>query len=204
MDKTPTFTSHAGGWGRRPSTGATLGLVILASTTIPGVTNTGYLVVCNTAPPKEAISNFTVPTPENVERLPSENLKVIRDYFKPAISDLASAFGVTRQSIYNWVNGAPVNEENYSKLQDLARAADVLVLEGIEMNISLLKRKFSGGKTLFQIVSSGGSAQEAARQLATVYKREQEQRAYLDKLRAKRQSGAQSADFDLPAATRMV
>lgn len=54
----------------------------------------------------------------------------IREVLKPAVSDLATTFGVSRQSVYNWLNGEPVADENAAKLQGLAQAASVLAHEG--------------------------------------------------------------------------
>lgn len=204
MNKTPTYASHTGGWGRSTSTGATLGLMLIATTNVSGVASTGYLMLSSIPHQREMHGNSSEVVVECVERTPIENLQFIREYFNPAISDLASVLNVTRQSIYNWISGAPVKEENFSKLQDLAQAAVLLEKEGVAMNVSLLKRKFSNGKTLFQIVQSGESAQEAARQLANVYKREQNQRQRLEMLRGRKQSSVHSADFDLPAADLVV
>lgn len=133
-------------------------------------------------------------------RTPAEDLLRIRDVLKPAVSDLATTFGVSRQSIYNWLNGEPVAAENAVKLQDLAQAADLLNHEGITVNAVLLKRKFANGRTLLQVVQAGESARTAALQLAQIYRRETAQRERVAARFANRATRSPSADFDLPSA----
>jgi transcriptional regulator with XRE-family HTH domain len=134
-------------------------------------------------------------------RSPAEDLVRIREVLKPAVSDLATTFGVSRQSVYNWLNGEPVAEENAAKLQDLAEAADLLAHEGIAVNAALLKRKFTNGRTLLQVAQAGESARDAALQLVHIYKRETTQRERMAARFANRGKTAPSADFDLPSAS---
>jgi transcriptional regulator with XRE-family HTH domain len=133
-------------------------------------------------------------------RTPSENLSRIREVLNPAVSDLATTFGVSRQSVYNWLNGEPVANENAAKLQDLARAADVLAHEGVSINSALLKRKFANGRTLMQVAQAGESASEAAPMLIQIHKREAAQRERMNARFANRAKTPASADFDLPAS----
>lgn len=133
-------------------------------------------------------------------RNPAEDLVRIREVLKPAVSDLATTFGVSRQSVYNWLNGEAVADENAAKLQDLAQAADVLAHEGIEVNAALLKRKFANGRTLLQVAQAGESARDAALQLVHIHKREAAQRERMKARFANRPKTQPSADFDLPSA----
>ncbi|MBP8287066.1 MAG: hypothetical protein KAX57_09525 [Rhodoferax sp.] len=133
-------------------------------------------------------------------RTPGENLLRIREVLNPAISDLATTFGVSRQSVYNWLNGEPVADENAAKLQDLAQAADVLSHEGVSINAALLKRKIDNGRTLMQIAKAGESAMDAALMLVQIHKREAAQRERMNARFANRAKTPASADFDLPAA----
>jgi transcriptional regulator with XRE-family HTH domain len=133
-------------------------------------------------------------------RTPSENLSRIREVLKPAVSDLATTFGVSRQSVYNWLNGEPVADENAAKLRDLAEAADVLRHEGVSINAALVKRKFANGRTLMQVAQAGESAREAALLLVQIHKREAAQRERMHVRFANRAKTSPSADFDLPAS----
>lgn len=134
------------------------------------------------------------------ERSPKENLGRIREALSPAVSDLATTFGVTRQSVYNWANGEPIADENAEKLRDLAQAADLLVDAGVEVNANLLRRKFANGKTLFQVVQAGESARDAALLLIQISKREAEQRDRLNARLVNRPKTPATGDFDLPAS----
>lgn len=131
-------------------------------------------------------------------RTPSENLSRIREVLNPAISDLATTFGVSRQSVYNWLNGELVANENAAKLQDLAQASDLLEHEGISINSALLKRKFANGRTLMQVAQAGESARAAALMLIQLHKREATQRERMNARFANRSKSHASADFDLP------
>ena len=133
-------------------------------------------------------------------RTPSENLSRIRKVLNPAVSDLATTFGVSRQSVYNWLNGEPAADENAAKLQDLAQAADVLAHEGVGINAALLKRKFANGRTLMQVAQAGESARDAALILVQIHKREAVQRERMNARFANRAKTPASADFDLPAS----
>ena len=145
------------------------------------------------------VSAFEVAEIDQI-RTPSENLSRIREVLNPAVSDLATTFSVSRQSVYNWLNGEPVANENAAKLQDLARAADVLAHEGVSINSALLKRKFASGRTLMQVAQAGESASEAALMLIQIHKREAAQRERMNARFANRAKTPASADFDLPAS----
>jgi len=133
-------------------------------------------------------------------RTPAEDLARIREVLKPAVSDLAATFGVSRQSVYNWLKGEAVADENAARLQDLAQAADLLAYEGILSSAVLLKRKFANGRTLMQVAQSGESTRDAALQLVHILKREAVQRERMAARFANRAKAAPSADFDLPSA----
>lgn len=131
-------------------------------------------------------------------RTPAEDLARIREVLRPAVSDLATTLGVSRQSVYNWLNGEQVAEENAARLQDLAQAADVLAHEGIAVNAALLKRKFANGRTLMQVAQAGESARDAALMLVQIHKREAAQRERMNARLANRAKTPATADFDLP------
>ena len=133
-------------------------------------------------------------------RTPSEDLSRIREVLNPAVSDLAMTLGVSRQSVYNWLNGEPVADENAAKLQDLAQASDVLAHEGVSINTALLKRKFANGRTLMQVAQAGESARDAALMLIQIHKREAAQRERMNARFANRAKTPASADFDLPTS----
>ncbi|MDX8378929.1 MAG: hypothetical protein R8K48_02625 [Gallionella sp.] len=137
----------------------------------------------------------------NIEhcRTPSDDLARIREVLNPAVSDLAAALGVSRQSIYNWNKGEQVADENAENLRDLAKAADVLENEGVAINAALLKRKFTKGKNLMQVAQTGESAHDAALLLVDILKRESVQREQMNARFANRVKTPATADFDIPS-----
>ena len=195
------------GWGARPAaTGGsfsltktvgwlTAGVVVLAAVGTGGELQLEQLQ-------RAALSPSIISSPVaviEIVRTPSQDLIRIRQILSPAVSDLAITLGVARQSIYNWLNGESVTEENAGKLRDLAQAADVLSHEGIAVNSMLLKRKFANGKTLFQVAQAGESARDAAMVLVQILKRETEQRERMNARFANRGKTPATSDFDLPA-----
>jgi transcriptional regulator with XRE-family HTH domain len=133
-------------------------------------------------------------------RTPAEDLAHIREILHPAVSDLAATLNVSRQSVYNWLNGERVADENALRLRDLAQAADVFADEGISVNAAFLKRKFANGRTLLQVVAAGGSARDAALLFVQIHRIETAQR---ERIKARSRAHAKSpatADFDFPAA----
>lgn len=112
-------------------------------------------------------------------RSPADDLAQIRNVLHPAITDLASALGVSRQAVYTWQAGNAIAPENAARLADLAQAADVFAKEGLTTTAQMLKRRISKGKNLFEIVRDGGSAQTAAHTLIEILRREDSQRKLL-------------------------
>ena len=205
-----TATTY-GGWiiDRPAPTGVTstlvrwMGWMTAASAALTGIGTGGQLSLGqlqrSAQQARQMVSMVDVSEDEQA-RSPSENLSRIREVLKPAVSDLATTFGVSRQSVYNWLNGEPVADENAAKLQDLAQAADVLAHGGVNTNVALLKRKFANGRTLMQVAQAGESARDAAQMLVQLHKREAAQRERMSARFANRAKTPASADFDLPAS----
>lgn len=116
----------------------------------------------------------------------ADNLAKIRDVFKPAISDLANIFGVSRQAIYNWISGEEPIDVHARKIKDFADAADLVNESGLLISGHVLKRKIVDGKSLFELVESGASAKESMLNLLKILKRETEQRKQVEQRLAKR------------------
>ncbi|MBI5569654.1 MAG: helix-turn-helix transcriptional regulator [Desulfomonile tiedjei] len=141
------------------------------------------------------------PAPQSVaHRTPAENVTNIRKVLKPTVSELASLFRVSRQTVYDWQNGTQPGSDYEMKLEDLSRAADVFLTEGVPVTPYLLKRRVSGGKTLFDFVREGGSAEVVARQLTEMVLRELRQRRALDaRLTGRKPPATDYADAGVPA-----
>jgi DNA-binding transcriptional regulator YiaG len=210
-----TLNYDYGGWvpERATATGVTstvvrlVGWVTAAGAALAAVGTGGELSIEHLQRGAHQVQHMA-PTVEVAEvepvRTPTENLTRIREVLNPAVSDLATTFGVSRQSVYNWLNGGPVADENAAKLLDLAQAADVLAHEGVTVNAALLKRKFASGRTLLQVAQAGESARDAALMLVQIHKREAAQRERMNARFANRPRTPATADFDLPASNDHV
>ena len=138
--------------------------------------------------------------PAVAHRTPAENVTNIRNILKPTVSDLASLFQVSRQTVYDWQNGTQPAAEYKLKLDDLSRAADVFLMEGVPVTPYLLKRRVAGGKTLFDVAREGGSAEDTARQLSEIFLHEIRQRKALDaRLTGRKYPGTDYTDAGVPA-----
>ncbi|WP_345811823.1 hypothetical protein AAGS40_12910 [Paraburkholderia sp. PREW-6R] len=198
-----------GGWvtERPATTGGSSSLVRLvgwvaaagAALTVIGTGGHLSLERLQTGAQQALYSTADVAVVEDV-RTPAEDLARIREVLRPAVSDLAATLGVSRQSVYNWLNGEQVAEENAARLADLAQAADVLAHKGVAVNAALLKRRFANGRTLMQVAQSGESARDAALVLAQIHQRESAQRERMNARIANRAKTSATADFDLPSS----
>lgn len=137
-------------------------------------------------------------------RTPAEDLERIRKGLSPAMSDLAKSLNVSRQTIYNWLNGEPPTPEHAARLKDLALAADMFTEAGVVANGALLKRKVFQGKTLFESVREGSSARDSVQLLLQIVQREINQRERLATRFAGRTASQYFAVSDMMAANEEV
>ena len=128
---------------------------------------------------RQAVAEVDIAAQTDVVRTSAENLARIREILKPTITELANLFGVSLQAVYDWQAGKPLAQENAAKLEDLAKAADVLAATGIDGSSQLLRRNIAGSKSLLDVVREGGSATSAAQMLAQTLVREAKQRERL-------------------------
>lgn len=101
--------------------------------------------------------------------------------------------------MYDWQSDKPITAENAARLADLARAADVFAKEGLKTTSQILRRKISSDKNLLDIVQTGGSAEEAARRLIDIVRRELRQREALSVSLSSRISPPRKAFEDVGA-----
>lgn len=117
---------------------------------------------------------------------PAESLAFVRTVLRPSVADLAKAFGVSRQAIYDWQAGRAIAAENAARIEDVARAAEIFAREGLQATPQMMRRTISGGKNFFEILRDGGSAESSARTLIDIVRRELNQRQNLQARLTKR------------------
>ncbi|GHU03648.1 repressor [Alphaproteobacteria bacterium] len=89
-------------------------------------------------------------------RSAAEHLSNIRQVLSPAIADLATAFGVSRQAIYKWISDEFKPEpEKFERIRSLSLAADAFQKAGVSRASSLLKMKAFKGRSLMDLAAAG-------------------------------------------------
>lgn len=117
----------------------------------------------------------TAPLPSNSSRTPAADLRTaaehlvnIREVFRSAISDLADAFGVSRQAVYKWLaSDAEPEQDRLQRIQALSRAADRFRKERIDRASLLVKMKVKDRKTLLDFIATGADITEVVETLIT-------------------------------------
>jgi transcriptional regulator with XRE-family HTH domain len=89
-------------------------------------------------------------------RSAAEHLANIRRTLNPSISDLAEAFGVSRQAVYKWIGEeATPSHEKLERIRFLSHASDAFREAGVARASSLLKIKAFEGRSLMDLVAAG-------------------------------------------------
>jgi len=88
---------------------------------------------------------------------PAAHLSKIRQVLNPTISDLATAFGVSRQAIYKWLDNESTPESDHlQRIRSLSLAADAFRDAGVARAASLLTVKAFAGKSMLDLVAVNG------------------------------------------------
>lgn len=88
-------------------------------------------------------------------RSASDHLGNIRQVLNPAIADLATVFGVSRQAIYKWIGGEATPEpDKFERIRALSHAADAFRDAGITRAPSMLKMKVFAGRSLLDLAAA--------------------------------------------------
>ena len=128
--------------------------------------------------------------------LPQENaekVQLIRDYFKVSITELAKIFEVSRQAIYEWMDGRSLSQENEEKLDRLFSAIAILNDDRLELSPQILRRKVDGEISIGEAIKTDKDVLALARSLKETLITETEQR----RLISNKMLGTKSAPLDL-------
>lgn len=89
-------------------------------------------------------------------RSAAEHLANVRQVLNPAIADLATVFGVSRQAIYKWISGESTPEaDKLERIRSLSLTADAFQKAEVTRASSLLKMKAFDGRSLLDLVAAG-------------------------------------------------
>lgn len=101
--------------------------------------------------------------------------------FGRTMSRLPEVFGVSRQTLYNWLSGEKTpKEQHHAKLHELAAAAKVFQTAGFKPNSTTLDKTVAHGKSLLELIGEGAHGEDVANRLLRILKRGSEARAKLD------------------------
>jgi len=102
--------------------------------------------------------------------------------FGRTMSSLPQVFGVSRQTLYNWLQGEEPREIHQAKLEQLAAAAREFKARGFKPTSIALTRIVARGRTFLQLIADGADGVATAKALERLVVRGQESRAALDAL----------------------
>jgi hypothetical protein len=128
-----------------------------------------------------------------------ELMREIQAGFGRTMTRLPEVFGVSRQTLYNWLKGDTPKPAHQEKLEQLAEAARVFSESGFKPTSPALDRMISQGKSLLQLLSEGADGREAAQKLMRIVQRGSEARAKLDELLGGRKARLEASDIGAPS-----
>ena len=132
-------------------------------------------------------------------------MKEVKAGFGRTMSHLPAVFGVSRQTIYNWLNGETPKEQHQGKLVQLAAAARVFAEAGFKPTAPSLERTVAQGKSFVELIGQGADGKETAERLVRIEKRGAAAREKLDALLGNRPlSRPDVADMGRPALNEDV
>lgn len=127
-------------------------------------------------------------------------MKEVKAGFGRNMSHLPAVFGVSRQTLYNWLNGEIPKEQHQGKLVQLAVAARVFNGAGFKPTALSLDRSVAQGKSFIELIGQGADGRETAERLIRIEKRGAAAREKLDALLGDRLfSRPDVADMGRPA-----
>lgn len=107
------------------------------------------------------------------------HLETIKNALRLSVAEMAQLFGVSRQTIYNWLNGKAIDAGHAQRLHAIADAVEphLKLLESQPGRIA--NRAIEGRHSLFHVLKSGSDPMQAMQRLASILERESAQRARL-------------------------
>jgi transcriptional regulator with XRE-family HTH domain len=138
--------------------------------------------------------------PQVVEEAPYAKLMgQVKSGFGRTMSRLPEVFGVSRQTLYNWLEGETPKAVHRERLRQLAGAAKVFADLGVKPTTPMLDRTVAQGKSFLQLMAAGANGQEAAKKLIRIVQRGADSRAKLDALLEGRKAKLSASDIGAPA-----
>jgi DNA-binding transcriptional regulator YiaG len=118
----------------------------------------------------------------------TQDIEYIRNILKISVTELGRVFGVTRQSVHEWIKGGALSLRNEERLQLLVAVAQIFENAGVSLTPSDLRRKIGNTPSVLEAIATNQQAINVAKQFVKTLQRERDQRALLAKRFAGRQS----------------
>lgn len=118
----------------------------------------------------------------------AELMKEVKAGFGRTMSYLPPVFGVSRQTLYNWLAGESPKEQHQAKLIQLAAAARIFSEAGFKPTPMMLERTVAQGKSFVGLLGDGGDGREIAQRLIRIVHRGSAAQEKLDALLGDRKS----------------
>lgn len=118
----------------------------------------------------------------------AELMSEVKAGFGRTMSNLPAVFDVSRQTLYNWLNGDIPKEQHQKKLVQLAAAARIFVEDGFKPTSLALDRTIIQGKSFLELLREGADGRETAQRLVQIVKRGTASREKLNSLLENRAS----------------
>ena len=134
-------------------------------------------------------------TPPEPEAPFSRDMAQVKAGFGRTMSCLPGIFGVSRQTLYNWLKGDVPKDQHQEPLHQLARAAAIFMELGFKPTPATLGRTIESGKSFTQLIASGADGRDTAKKLVNAVRRGRDSRAKLDALLAGRKAELDASDF---------
>ncbi|MEI7842412.1 MAG: hypothetical protein WCI39_05205 [Gallionellaceae bacterium] len=98
-------------------------------------------------------------------------MEEVKTGFGRTMSHLPAVFGVSRQTLYNWLAGELPKQQHQNKLVQLAAAARVFVEMCYKPTHQALHRTVAQNKSFVELLGDGADGKETAQRLVRIVKR---------------------------------
>lgn len=100
--------------------------------------------------------------------------------FERVMSHLPAIFGVSRQTLYNWLKGETPKERHQEKLRQLAKAALVFKEAGFKPTPTMLDRTVANGQSFIDLLKHNADGANSANKLMRIVNGGAQERVKLD------------------------
>lgn len=128
--------------------------------------------------------------PEEIYEPYAGLMKEVQAGFGRTLSHLPTVFGVSRQTLYNWMSGEIPKEQHREKLVQLAEAAKVFTESGFKPTALMFERPIAQGKSFVDLLREGANGREMAQKLIRIVQRGMAARDKLDALLGDRKAAS--------------